>query len=133
MKKNFFLIGMLLFSTLSFSQQGLFPDQNPQYNTSRDKYMLMKDSLMADMNTTVQQTYKAYDWYEARMQRRTDRRDFRRQLRVANAIAWNNNNNWNNWDNRWGWNNRFNNGWGNRWNNRRPGIGFNTGNWWFWF
>lgn len=47
-----------------------------------DKYMNIKDSLQLTNNTTVQQTYKAYDWYEAKQQARKDRISFRRQLRL---------------------------------------------------
>jgi hypothetical protein len=64
------------------AQQSQTADQNPRFKESMDKYMNVKDSLQLTNNTTVQQTYKAYDWYEARQQARQDRISFRRQLRL---------------------------------------------------
>ncbi|MFY7652695.1 MAG: hypothetical protein ACOVQE_08315 [Chitinophagaceae bacterium] len=106
-------------------ETNLLPDQNPNYLVSKNKYLAMADSLKANQNTTVQETYKAFDWYQAKMDRRQQRFESRRQIRLANAQA-----------NR----NFFNNGWGfdtwrNPWRfqNTLPSIGFRSGNWWFWF
>ncbi|HEU4472968.1 MAG TPA: hypothetical protein VFR58_17865 [Flavisolibacter sp.] len=65
--------------------QNLAPNQNPAYAVSRDKYMKTADSLMQWQGTTVQQTYKAYDWYEDRQARRDARRQFQRDLRLERA------------------------------------------------
>lgn len=66
----------LAFSVNSYAQQaGLVQDQNPRYEETRAKYMNMADSLTSTQGTTVQQTYKAYDWYEAREERRKLRRE----------------------------------------------------------
>lgn len=114
---------------LSVQAQELLPDQNPNYLISKNKYMQHKDSLGMYMNTTVQNTYKAYDWYEARQERRQVRFDNRMQRRLWSAqnTFWINDG--------WGWNNRWSGvndwGWRNRW--ARPGVGFRTGNWWFMF
>ena len=86
--KNFLLyflslIAMLFFNT-SWSQE-LLPDQNPQYAVSRSKYMLLSDSINQWHSTTFHQTYKAYDWYEARQERRADRRLFNRQIQLERA------------------------------------------------
>lgn len=56
-------------------QASLVPDQNPRYEGSRAKYMNIADSLTSTQGTTVQSTYKAYDWYEAREARRKLRRE----------------------------------------------------------
>ena len=56
-------------------QANLVPDQNPRYEGSRAKYMNIADSLTSTQGTTVQNTYKAYDWYEAREARRKLRRE----------------------------------------------------------
>ena len=128
-----FITLLLLSFGLSVQAQELLPDQNPNFQLSRTKYMQQKDSLGMYMNTTIQNTYKAYDWYEARLERRQARFDNRMQRRLWNAqnTYWVNDS-WN-----WGWNNW--NGWygGNdwRWRNRwaRPTIGFRTGNWWIAF
>ncbi len=74
------LLGFVVTSALA--QADLAPDQNPRYKQSMEKYMGSQDSLQVTNNTTVQQTYKAYDWYEAKQQARRDRIQFRRQLRL---------------------------------------------------
>lgn len=74
------LLGFMFVS--ASAQPALAPDQNPRYKESMDKYISIKDSLQLTNNTTVQQTYKAYDWYEAKQQARQDRINFRRQLRL---------------------------------------------------
>jgi hypothetical protein len=61
------------------------PDQNPQYAVSREKYMKMADSITRWHATTLQNTYKAYDWYEAKMERRDARRQNRQAVRLARA------------------------------------------------
>lgn len=142
------LLAALLLTVAAFTataQTDLAPDQNPNYKISLQKYTQIKDSLQSNMNTTVQQTYKAYDWYEAKMERKQQRREARYERRRLNAMygynnfgyynnwgynGWNNGyyNNWNNWNNR-GWGN---NNWNWFWNNR-PSIGYRSGNWWFWF
>jgi hypothetical protein len=74
-----FLITLLGASSLS--AQELVPDQNPNYDLSRKKYMGLSDSVNQWHGTTVQQTYKAYDWFEARQERKREKIQFRRELR----------------------------------------------------
>lgn len=121
----------------SFAQQQntLAPDQNPNYMVSQLKYTQQMDSLLSYSNTTVQDTYKAYDWREAREERRTERRLNRRQTSYFDSYynpainyGWNGYNNgyysrYNNFNN-----NFYNRG---RWGFSRPFIGFRTGNWFF--
>ncbi len=73
------------------------PDQNPNFKVSLAKYQASQEGLMATMNTTVQDTYKAYDWYEAKMERRQQRINFRQErilARINNSNqccnSWNN-------------------------------------------
>ncbi|RYD91204.1 MAG: hypothetical protein EOP50_14690 [Sphingobacteriales bacterium] len=68
------------------------PDQNPNFAVSRDKYLRSADSLTRWHSTTAQNTYKAYDWYEAREERRSARRNNRQAVRLARAqrSGWNN-------------------------------------------
>jgi hypothetical protein len=67
---------LLIFNLKSQAQQAsLVPDQNPGYEASRARYMNMTDSLTSTQGTTVQDTYKAYDWYEAREESRKLRRE----------------------------------------------------------
>ncbi|TCZ66420.1 hypothetical protein [Flaviaesturariibacter aridisoli] len=69
------------------------PDQNPSYAVSRDKYLKVADSVNRWHSTTAQNTYKAYDWYEAREERRQARRQNRYDVRLARAQR-----NYRNWD-----------------------------------
>lgn len=135
------IISLFIFGFIkTVSAQDLAPNQNPNFKTSLEKYLKVNDSLQEFMNTTVQQTYSAPDWYEQRMKRREDRRNFRRQLRLTNAQnrifrnRWNGG--WDNgWNNNWRWNNGWNNNWNfnNNWGFNRPGLGFGIDNFWFWF
>lgn len=123
------LIGILLFSATASSAQdaALAPDQNPRYKESLDKYMASKSELQKTNNTTVQDTYKAYDWYQAKMDRRQDRINFRRQLRLSRSF------NYYPYDNYYynGCNNnRYNNFRNNSW---QQGCSTPFGNWFNWF
>lgn len=78
-RKLIFILGCmasLVYSTMSYAQKsGLVHDQNPRYLESRAKYMYLADSLNLTQGSTVQNTYKAYDWYTAREERRQARRE----------------------------------------------------------
>jgi hypothetical protein len=111
MKKLFVTLSIIAGSFSAMSQD-LAPDQNPNYKVSMEKYATNQLSLQTTNNTTIQDTYKAYDWSTAKSERKAERRSFRRERRLFNAY----NNSWNN-----GWNN---NGWDNSWNNN----GWNNNN-----
>ena len=66
------------------SAQELTPDQNPNYKVSLEKYQALNTNLQTTMNTTVQQTYKAFDWYTAKQDRKVERRADRRENRRFN-------------------------------------------------
>ncbi|GAA4338643.1 hypothetical protein [Flaviaesturariibacter amylovorans] len=83
MKKALPLFVFVL-GTVSAAAQAV-PDQNPAFAVSREKYMRMADSITKWHSTTVHDTYKAYDWYEAREERRTERRNNRYAIRLARA------------------------------------------------
>ncbi len=141
----------LLFVMIAFNAHtqstGLLPDQNPDYKMSQDKYTRFRDSLLINSNLTIQDTYKAYDWYAEKIENRNNRRQARRaNWGFNNGWGFNNDFGFNNgWgpNNGFGFNNRwgFNNGWNsynnfnrrNRFNPFFPGIGFRTGNWFFSF
>ena len=79
MKRSlFFTIMAFCLGTFAISaqaqQQMSDPDQNPRARESVGKYSRMIDSLTGNQGATVQNTYKAYDWYEARETRRQERR-----------------------------------------------------------
>jgi hypothetical protein len=65
------------------AQEQLAPDQNPNYKVSLTKYQTGQEKLLEGMGTTAQNTYKAYDWFEAKQERKKDRLDYRRKLTLA--------------------------------------------------
>lgn len=92
MKRNLIIIsGLLLGSiyagTASAQQAALVSDQNPRYKESQDRYIKVADSINLQQGTTVQNTYKAYDWYEAKLERRRQNREWRHQERLYNGYS----------------------------------------------
>lgn len=79
MKKILTLLAIAIL-TSSFGQE-LAPDQNPNYQISQDKYMQKSDELTAAHSTTIQDTYQAYDWREAKEAKKQMRRDRNYELR----------------------------------------------------
>lgn len=130
MKNKVQVIVMAFCSVLGWqtmNAQNTIGDQNPNYRVSMDKYMVQKDSILGDFGTTAQQTYKAYDWYEAKQEKKALRRQNRHELRMTRAQNPGYNysgygsgyygfSNYNNW--------RY---------NLIPSIGFRTGNWSFYW
>lgn len=82
---SFFSVVVSLFQLVCFAQLDLAPNQNPNYEVSKSKYMKMADSLNEWHSTTQQQNYKAIDWLADRREARADRREFRQQLRLERA------------------------------------------------
>ena len=78
-----FLGCMAVAVTTTAQDSDLLPDQNPRFAESVNKYSKIADSLTQTQGTTVQQTYKAYDWYEAREERRKLRRERNHQYSLA--------------------------------------------------
>ena len=104
--------------------QELAPDQNPNYKVSMDKYIATYTTLQATNNTTLQNTYKAYDWSTARTERRTERHNNRREMRLLNRY-----NNYNNYD----YNGYNDSHYYNNYNNYRPYQYHNNNHcWWHW-
>ena len=66
------------------SAQELASDQNPNFKVSMEKYQGLESNLQTTMNTTVQQTYTAYDWRTARDWKKAERRADRRENRLFN-------------------------------------------------
>jgi hypothetical protein len=58
-------------------------NQNPNWKKSLEKYEANKDKLTQTQGTTEQKTYKAYDWTEAKNERKQQRRDYRQQRALA--------------------------------------------------
>lgn len=85
MKKNLIIIATLFLGSLYINtakaQQStaLAADQNPRHRESEHKYARRADTLNNLHGTTIQNTYKAYDWYEARQERRQQNRAWRHE------------------------------------------------------
>ena len=69
--------------------QELAPDQNPNYKVSMEKYTAIQTPASSQnmMNTTVQQTYKAYDWRTEKNEKKAERRADRRENRLFNNYS----------------------------------------------
>lgn len=115
----FLLIGSLSLSTAK--AQLPTADQNPNAYKSQERYLIKSDSLLQYQGTTFQETYKAYDWYEAKQERKALRRERRHLERMANPYAYSN---W--WypsiglsywggHRNWGWSPYVGLGFGNNW------------------
>lgn len=100
--KNFTPIVFLftLISSAGFAQTSQVADQNPQYRQSQDKYMAMSDSVTKWHGTTLQNTYKAYDFLEAKAERKADRKNYKRNLRLTRSRQYGYNNNYDSYYNR---------------------------------
>lgn len=125
MKKIYTLLVLFIAGiTWVNAQENYLPDQNPNYLQSQHKYMGIKDSLLVYSNTTIDQSYKAYDFYQARLERRQQRRDRRynvRMIRAENSYYPSfSNYGYSPW-----------NSWGTYGSYFTPRINYRTGNWWF--
>lgn len=117
MKAILLILSLITFSGINAQETS---NQNPSYKQSMDYYMKHKDELLAAMNTTPQETYKAFDWYQNRMEKRQQRRDARNERRLARAMAptyYYQNPRYRNY--------RYYNNYNSNWSN--------DCNWWFWF
>ncbi|MBX2930758.1 MAG: hypothetical protein KF781_02285 [Chitinophagaceae bacterium] len=118
--KKFILIltaGLFLSANAQEKEQ-IASDQNPNYMVSQTKYVKQAEELQKTMNTTQQQTYKAYDWYEAKLEKKENRIKTRQQVRINRSLS----NNFYYRNNRWNDRNFYN-----------PRVGYRTNNWWFWY
>lgn len=61
--------------------QEIIPDQNPNFASSRDKYIAIADSINLNQSTTQQQTYKAIDYLADKAEARAARKESRKQYR----------------------------------------------------
>ncbi len=79
---------LTLVFTLSFFGFALAQasDQNPRAQKAYQEYAEQADSThAASLGATIDKTYEAYDPILIKKQRREDRREFRRQLRLERA------------------------------------------------
>jgi hypothetical protein len=82
--KKILLFLFIVSAGLVVNAQDLAPDQNPNYKTSLAKYTASHDNLQTTLNTTVQSTYKAYDWRTAKNERKAERITYRRERNLFN-------------------------------------------------
>lgn len=105
-KAKHILAGFLILSSVGSIAQELAPDQNPNYQNSAEKYAEKSAELTATQSETTQDTYKAYDFREAKAEKqqiRKDRQHELRKLRMQNRY-------------RCGSNRYYNNGYSNGYN-----------------
>ncbi|WP_430614219.1 hypothetical protein [Flavobacterium sp. JP2137] len=113
---NVLVLSVAMLTAVSAAAQ--VADQNPNYRESQDKYMRINDSLTATLGTTVQQTYKARDWYDEREERRALRRSRNYDVRMNRSSYY--------YDYYSPYSHRS-------WNSWLPNIGFRSGDFWFSF
>ncbi|MBW3519011.1 hypothetical protein [Flavobacterium sp. NKUCC04_CG] len=117
------LLKILVFSVTVLSTVSLFAqvaDQNPNFRESEDKYLRINDSLSETLGTTLQQTYKARDWYDEREERKALRRTRNHEARMNRTYYSDYNSPY------------YYNSW-NSWRRYVPNIGFRSGDFWFSF
>lgn len=81
--KSFTFSILILFCACQAKSQELSSNQNPNYKASLTKYENQTAALTSTMNTTEQDTYKAYDWTEAKEAKRKDRIARRQERALA--------------------------------------------------
>ena len=81
--KSFIFSFLILICACQVKSQELSSNQNPNYKASLAKYENQKAALTSTMNTTEQDTYKAYDWTEAKEAKRKDRIERRQERALA--------------------------------------------------
>ncbi|NML37896.1 hypothetical protein HHL17_11890 [Chitinophaga sp. G-6-1-13] len=79
---------LLIMATPAMAQQQLLPDQNPRYQESMALYLINEDSLTAREGETVQKTYKAYQFMEAKREWREQKRQARLERRARGWDTW---------------------------------------------
>lgn len=79
---GYLLCGILLSGSMTAAAQTTVPDQNPNHERAAQKYADRSEELTATQSTTVQDTYKAYDWREAKAEAKQLRKDRRYELRT---------------------------------------------------
>ena len=82
MKATLLIVFTFCMFSLNASSQDLAYDQNPNFRQSRDKYMKVADSVNKLHSTTVQETYKAIDYMQAKEEARQQRKEYRQQRRL---------------------------------------------------
>jgi hypothetical protein len=89
MKKALPILTLFIFlsgiTAVSMAQESLALNQNPRFEESRSRYMMMADSINGLHSTTLQETYKAIDYMADRAEARMNRQAFRRELRLERA------------------------------------------------
>ncbi|MES2132019.1 MAG: hypothetical protein V4506_06685 [Bacteroidota bacterium] len=132
-KLAYIALSFLLYMNVNAQKDSvtLLPDQNPNFQKSRTKYMEQSATLTQNEGQTIQQTYKAIDDVQAKKERKelaATRRQERRMARIQSRgyRRYGGYNNYNNSGYYGGYgNNGYNNyGYGNYGNNN---YGYNNG------
>ena len=81
--KKLLLSLFIIVAGFAANAQELSPDQNPNYKVSMEKYKAIQ-TAQTTMNTTLQETYKAYDWRTSKVEKKAERKAERREYRLFN-------------------------------------------------
>lgn len=83
--KKIMILSSLFLTGLTINAQQTSPanDQNPNYKISQQKYEAAQEKGTPDMNTTVQETYKAFDWTQFKQEKKQDRISRRQERTLA--------------------------------------------------
>lgn len=89
MKSFLLTASIVLAAVFTSTAQTVAPDQNPSFMVSQARYMNMADSVNSWHGTTLQETYKAIDYYEDKLALRASRKAWKRELRMERARSGN--------------------------------------------
>ncbi len=81
--KKLLLSLFIIVAGFAASAQEIAPDQNPNYKVSMEKYKAIQ-TLPSTMNSTLQETYKAYDWRTSKLEKKAARKAERKEYRLFN-------------------------------------------------
>ncbi len=85
--KTILLTSIIIFSFVGFGIAQNDPDQNPNYKSSMNKYMAMKDTSANLQSVTIHNIYKVVDWAEEKQKRKDLKRTRRHELRKMRIEA----------------------------------------------
>lgn len=82
-----FLLSISSIAQNSATTATLLPDQNPNFQKSRDLYMETSQKTTANEGVTLQQTYKAIDDVEIKKEQKALRAERRQERRMARIVG----------------------------------------------
>lgn len=84
-KSLVFIFAICIYNLSLYAQSNNDENQNPRFKEAKNKYIKNIDALTKNQGTTIQQTYKAFDWYEDKMKKKAQRDLWRHLERMERA------------------------------------------------